>query len=92
MKVLKCEICGEKLARFNPRNVKRPINGGMFEPLMSDREYPMPWPSPAELIDWEMMRCPYCHKRPIIQERQIMTPEGHVYVPAGKGAPKRKTK
>ncbi len=84
MHTLKCEICGERLAKFTLKEVKRPINGGMFRPLMSDREYPLPWPSPAELIDWEAMRCPFCHKRPIVNETKILTTEGHVYVPASR--------
>ena len=75
-RVLVCEICREDLARFQVDDVYHPVNGGMFTTLHPEREYPLPWPSPAELIDWEAMRCPFCRYRPMSQEKRLLTNEG----------------
>lgn len=71
---MRCEICFEDLARFNPLTIRRPLTGDQFFPLSSNM--PMPFPEPVELVTWESMRCPYCNHRPIIEEEYIYISSG----------------
>ena len=74
MAILRCQICFEDLARFNNLTIRRPITGDQFLPITPNM--PLPFPEPAELVDWEAMRCPYCNKRPIIDEEFLYTSTG----------------
>ena len=80
MRQLICEICDEAIASFDPADMSLPIHGGMFRPKQPG--YPMPWPDPAHLLDWESMRCPYCRFRPIVDEARLLTPLGYYEIGA----------
>lgn len=87
---MRCEICFEDLARFNPLTIRRPLTGDQFLPLGSNM--PLPFPEPANMITWESMRCPYCHYRPIINEEMIYTSSGkHLPVKARPAATTEET-
>lgn len=80
--ILVCEICNEPLARYVPKRMHLPLSGDQFLPL--EEGYPLPFPEPAGMVDWEAMRCPFCHFRPIIQESRLPTKGGrHVIIKAG---------
>jgi len=66
-----CEICKNEIAGVG--SVIQPIQGSMFHPLAP--HLPMPF---NVMQQWQDMRCPYCHYRPIIEEHKILTTDGFI--------------
>ena len=57
MEILICEICGQALARFDPKKVSLPLRADMFEEINSDLGLPPSWNDPS-IHEW---RCFYPH-------------------------------
>ena len=81
MKQLKCEICQEIIAQFDPVEVTVPISGKMFKSADPAHNPADPFPGDPS---WEWIKCPHCHNQPYIIDvekepkgpRWLMTPDG----------------
>lgn len=76
MKTLICEICKEPIARFNPAELKLPIELSIFKSLYPERSVPDPFP-PA-MDRWEVAACPRCRRRPFFNHTP--TAKGDDYI------------
>ena len=83
MKTLICEICKEPIAKFNPAELKLPIELQLFKSLYPERSVPDPFP-PA-LDRWEAAACPRCRRRPFFNHMQ--TAAGDYIISTGERVP-----
>jgi hypothetical protein len=64
-RVLICEICREKIARFDDKEARLPIDLNVFESLYPERGVPDPFPASLG-GNWEHAKCPICRRRPFL--------------------------
>lgn len=76
---LMCEICREAIGTFLSEDVTEPIKGAMFHSKDPAHGFPAPFRAPG--LEWEHMRCPYCHKRPFLTRGVLMTLNGFWSIP-----------
>ena len=75
--VLRCEICRQDIASFDPLKLTAPVRPDMFDPIVPG----MPHPFARQVVvpvanTWQYAACPYCRKRPFSQTDAVMTPNG----------------
>lgn len=83
MKTLICEICKEPIAKFNPAELKLPIELQIFKSLYPERSVPDPFP--PVLDRWEAAACPRCRRRPFFNHMQ--TADGDYIISTGERVP-----
>lgn len=69
-----CQICEERIAMADHKDLSVPIHGDMFVSPYPDR-MPESIIQPAE---WEFIRCPYCNTRPFIRDDEVLTDKGGI--------------
>ena len=72
-----CQVCNELIATTDANILSVPVTGDMFRPPYPDRMKEMLFAG----VDWEFMRCPMCHKRPLLTDRAILTADGIYEIP-----------
>lgn len=76
--IVKCELCGEIIAKTTENAMSFPMTGGMF--MSPDETHGLPAPFDKGLA-WEDFRCPYGRiHRPMISQDTILTAQGHYRV------------
>ena len=73
--ILMCEICREKIGIVDEDKLDKPVLPEMFVTLDPEHKRPAPF---VNQTCWRDMRCPYCRKRPFINESEILTDGGKV--------------
>jgi len=77
MGILRCQICGADIGRFDPAKLALPLTADMFEPIGAGFPHPFRFDSRfAESLSWVNASCPVCRKRPFLERDVIMTPAG----------------
>lgn len=79
VKVVVCQICGEKIAKVNVAEVRLPLTGAQFMSVDEEHKFPRPFP---DVATWAELRCPVCVRfRPFLEVDQILTTEGLITFP-----------
>lgn len=67
-----CQICEERIAMADPKDLSVPLHGNMFV-----SPYPERMPEPIlQPTEWEFLRCPFCQTRPFIRNDEVLTENG----------------
>jgi hypothetical protein len=78
IKVL-CEICNEHIAMADTDTLRMPMMGSMFTSPDPFHGVPAPF-DPS--TPWVHMACPWCRKRPFMEEDRVLTADGRIKVGA----------
>lgn len=75
----RCEICKEKIGKFDPDLLHVPLTSDQFQCLV---EAPSHHPPFKPNLTYEWLRCPVCNRRPFNQPDRVLTDQGYVIAQA----------
>ena len=70
-----CEICSEHIAMADTDTLCKPMLGTMFTSPDPFHGVPAPFDLSAT---WVHMNCPWCRRRPFMEEDQVLTDRGRI--------------
>ena len=73
--ILKCEICQQPLASFDPEKIKLPLHRDMFVPISGEVGLPSTWESP-NLFDWQ---CFYGHTPFLVEFNTVEEADANIF-------------